>query len=152
MTDYLPYTEEEYAVGAPATSLHFERWFRNPDAIAEGAPGAPKVQGQALKTLLVQAATSQFIVTDLERVSTLLVGGLLWGGASGNSITVNLSSNGGATWGSAIHVFYSVDTNATQRTSQMRAINVTGFNAARFNFPSDSLNNIFCFAIDGVEP
>lgn len=152
MADWVDIQDSQLDPDAPLTSELAYSWRDNPIAIAEGAVGAPKVMGQALKTLLVQAATSQFIVTDLERVSTLLVGGLLWGGASGNSITVNLSSNGGATWGSAIHVFYSVDTNATQRTSQMRAINVTGFNAARFNFPSDSLNNIFCFAIDGVEP
>lgn len=43
MTDYLPYTSGEYAVDAPATALHFERWFRNWEAGFEGAPGAPRI-------------------------------------------------------------------------------------------------------------
>lgn len=48
MTDWVPFTTAEYAVGAPATSSHFERWFRNPVAITEGAPGAPRNQDGSL--------------------------------------------------------------------------------------------------------
>ena len=42
-TDWLDWTTAEYEVGAPATSLSFERWFRNPVAIAQAAPDAPIV-------------------------------------------------------------------------------------------------------------
>ena len=42
-TDWLDFVATEYEVGAPATSLRFERWFRNPVAIAQGAAGAPYV-------------------------------------------------------------------------------------------------------------
>ena len=41
-TDWLDFVATEYDVGAPATSLSFERWFRNPAALAQGA-GAQRV-------------------------------------------------------------------------------------------------------------
>lgn len=47
-TDWLDWTTAEYDVGAPATSLSFERWFRNPVALAQGAPGAPRIVAGAL--------------------------------------------------------------------------------------------------------
>lgn len=40
-TDWGDFTPAEYEVGAPATSLHFERWFRNVVAAMQGADGAP---------------------------------------------------------------------------------------------------------------
>lgn len=49
-TDWLDWTNLEYSVGAPATALHFERWFRNPVAIAQGAIGAPRIEDAALST------------------------------------------------------------------------------------------------------
>lgn len=42
-TDWGPWTTEEYDVGAPATSNHFERWFRNVVAACQGALGAPVI-------------------------------------------------------------------------------------------------------------
>ena len=47
-TDWLDWTTAEYDVGAPATSLSFERWFRNPVAMAQGAVGAPRIVAGAL--------------------------------------------------------------------------------------------------------
>jgi len=47
-TDWLGFTPVEYEVGAPATSLHFERWFRNPVALAQGADGAPRIDFAAM--------------------------------------------------------------------------------------------------------
>ena len=43
MTDYVPYTPDEYAPDAPATALHFQRWFENWIAGFQGAPGAPRI-------------------------------------------------------------------------------------------------------------
>ena len=40
-TDWGPFVPTEYNVGAPATSLHFERWFRNVVAAAQGVVGSP---------------------------------------------------------------------------------------------------------------
>ena len=50
-TDWLDWTTAEYDVGAPATSLSFERWFRDPVALAQGAPGAPRINIKALQEL-----------------------------------------------------------------------------------------------------
>ena len=47
LTDWLDWTVAEYEVGAPATSLSFERWFRNPVAMAQGAAGAPRIEADA---------------------------------------------------------------------------------------------------------
>lgn len=49
MTDYIAFTADEYAPDAPATALHFERWFRNWIAGFEGAAGAPRIAGAAMK-------------------------------------------------------------------------------------------------------
>lgn len=52
MTDYLPFTPDEYAVDAPGTALHFERWFRNWIAGFEGANGAPRLWLPAVERLV----------------------------------------------------------------------------------------------------
>lgn len=51
MTDYIPYTPDEYAPEAPATALHFQRWFENCVAMFEGAPNAPRLMLGALPEL-----------------------------------------------------------------------------------------------------
>lgn len=50
MTDFLPYTAAEYAPDAPATALHFQRWFENWIAAFEGAAGAPRLADLAHPT------------------------------------------------------------------------------------------------------
>ncbi|MBJ2154089.1 hypothetical protein [Paracoccus sp. IB05] len=52
-TDWGNFTPEEYEVGAPATSNHFERWFRNLVAAYQGAPDAP---GLVFRALAIVAA------------------------------------------------------------------------------------------------
>lgn len=56
MTDYIPYTPQEYAVEAPATAAHFGRWFQNWEAGFEGAVGAPRLRIGALQRLNPGAA------------------------------------------------------------------------------------------------
>lgn len=51
MTDYVPYTPDEYAPDAPGTALHFQRWFENWIAGFEGAPGAPRLRQASLNRL-----------------------------------------------------------------------------------------------------
>lgn len=51
-TDWGDFTPTEYQVGAPATSLHFERWFRNVVAAFQGAANAPRLEFPALGTLV----------------------------------------------------------------------------------------------------
>lgn len=53
MTDFVPFTSDEYAPDAPGTSLHFERWFRNWIAGFEGAAGAPRLDLAAINRLTV---------------------------------------------------------------------------------------------------
>lgn len=55
MTDYVPYTPDEYAPDAPGTALHFQRWFENWIAGFEGAPGAPRLETAALGLSFFQA-------------------------------------------------------------------------------------------------
>lgn len=55
MTDYVPYTPDEYAPDAPGTALHFQRWFENWIAGFEGAPGAPRLLGNAHPTFAAGA-------------------------------------------------------------------------------------------------
>lgn len=50
-TDWGYWTPEEYQVGAPATALHFERWFRNVVAAFQGATGAQRLHLGALERL-----------------------------------------------------------------------------------------------------
>ncbi|MBN8630251.1 MAG: hypothetical protein J0L76_05295 [Rhodobacterales bacterium] len=51
MTDYVPYTPDEYAPDAPGTALHFQRWFENWIAGFEGAAGAPRLLLAAIERL-----------------------------------------------------------------------------------------------------
>jgi len=50
-TDWLDFVATEYDVGAPATSLSFERWFRNVVAAMQGSAGAPRLAPEALGSI-----------------------------------------------------------------------------------------------------
>ena len=54
-TDWGDWTPEEYQVGAPATALHFERWFRNVVAAFQGHPDAPRLEDAALDSTVTSA-------------------------------------------------------------------------------------------------
>lgn len=81
-TDWIDFVATEYDVGAPATSLSFERWFRNPVAIAQGAAGAPRLAPEALGSItagdVVQiglAAEKSFTATgDVQRIGISQIG------------------------------------------------------------------------------
>lgn len=49
--DYIPYTPDEFAIDAPATALHFARWFENWLAGFGGALDAPRLWLPALERL-----------------------------------------------------------------------------------------------------
>lgn len=51
MADYIPYTTDEMQPEAPATALHFARWFQNWEAGFAGAAGAPRMSLDALGVL-----------------------------------------------------------------------------------------------------
>ena len=157
MADFTPIPDTALDPDAPLTSELAYAWRDNPIAIAEGAVGAPKVMGKALDTLLAGDQSSNFIITDLDRVSTILISGILPGSiASPINLTINRSSNGGATWGGDIIVFTSTSDQTTVVTPLTRAISVVGFNAVRFIIGSGggnaAINRIYCFAVNGVAP
>ena len=104
-TDWLDWTTAEYEVGAPATSLSFERWFRNPVALAQGAAGAPKVSGIALDNVYIGFGAGTggvgipVIKTDLGRVKTLQMDVTVGCSATWN-FQLGFSNDNGASWGS----------------------------------------------------
>jgi hypothetical protein len=86
LTDFLPYTSGEYAVDAPATALHFERWFRNWEAGFEGAPGATRLHPLAFGEVaagdvVIDRLTPQGIAVTLCSFSA--------GGTASGTITKN---------------------------------------------------------------
>lgn len=87
MTDYLPYTTGEYAVDAPATALHFERWFRNWEAGFEGAAGAPRLLDAALGTT-VTAAGIDWVAKRILAMTQGAIGTYLLAGAAGGATAV----------------------------------------------------------------
>lgn len=52
MTDYNAFAPEELLPGAAGTSFHFQRWANNHIASLEGAPGAPRLWRDALKSFV----------------------------------------------------------------------------------------------------
>ena len=75
-TDWIDFVATEYDVGAPATSLSFERWFRNVVAAMQGSAGAPRLAPEALGSItagdVVQiglAAESSYTATgELQKI------------------------------------------------------------------------------------
>lgn len=83
MTDYVPYTPDEYAPDAPGTALHFQRWFENWIAGFEGAPGAPRldlgalariVPGDVIKNRLDAVQTTNQTTTTAHSLAFLQAG------------------------------------------------------------------------------
>lgn len=55
MAEYIPINPSEIEPEAPLTSSLASRWTNNPIAIAEGAPGAPRIQTNAIANGAVTA-------------------------------------------------------------------------------------------------
>jgi hypothetical protein len=109
MTDFVPYTPAEYAVDAPATALHFQRWFENWIAGFEGAAGAARLRIGALQRLtagsqirsrddqLYSGVTTSFTFAFLQAGMVRCVGEHRW--VSGGATVMNIirTRNGAAT-------------------------------------------------------
>ena len=103
-TDWLNWTTAEYDVGAPATSLSFERWFRNPVALAQGAPGAPRVMPLAIDNFLgritLDTSTTPEAITGIDPETVIsAVGNFANGTGDHGRIEVSVSTDGGSSWG-----------------------------------------------------
>lgn len=102
MTDYIPFDPDELAPEAPATALHFSRWANNPIAIAEGAAGAPRVQGVALGGIyagrVTHTGTGWVGWAGLDGVAEITIVTTANTTFSGQTYRIRFSTDGGATW------------------------------------------------------
>ena len=84
--------------GDPWTSAKAQAAFENLEAVAEGAPGAPKVVSEGLDMFSASSpGTASYI--DLDRVDKVAV----WVNQPGTNY--NLSTDNGATFGNNISIF-----------------------------------------------
>ncbi len=103
MTDYVPFTSDEYQPDAPATALHFSRWFQNWIAGFEGAAGAPRLARKAMTSLYLGAGrvagtSGDLTLTGLAGVAVLDCS-LSVVCTPGHQLFVAFSADNGATWG-----------------------------------------------------
>lgn len=167
MADWVDIQDSQIDPDAPLTSELAYSWRDNPIAIAEGAVDAPKVMGQALKTMVLWNASGQTIVTDLGRAGKLM----LWFDfdwvavtPATNALIVDRSINGGSTWGNSV-TLAQVTLNPDSTYSRTRPINnnvfilnlLPNFNAVRFRATAapgqGTLSlSMSAFVIDGVQP
>lgn len=104
MTSYIEITESETDPGAPGTSELWKKWRDNPIAMAEGADGAPRVQGIALGgTYLGHSSitTTGWTITDLDAAGWVKFD-LYINSSSTINMRFQLSSDNGVTWGTAV--------------------------------------------------
>lgn len=141
-TDWGDWTTGEYEVGAPATSLHFERWFRNPVALAQGADGAPKNLGKSMD-IDIGNLTGVTAIVDLDDAAKVLLVATAQHDTAISitpvpSIGYQLSSSNGSTWGPVVviasgkYLASGSDTNSGVAAGA-RIIDMTGMNAIRLS-------------------
>lgn len=104
MADYIPITEGQSDPEAPVDSSLIKRLRDNPIAIAEGAAGAPKVQGVALGGIhlgfISRASNNPIGFNDLDGFDEILLIGSIIFGVSSPSFQIRFSEDNGATFGS----------------------------------------------------
>lgn len=88
MTDYQAYTPSEYAPDAPATALHFQRWFENWIAGFEGAVGAPRLQPGALQGPVAGSAYSR-VICPIYRTPAASTYGTIDGAHQNDAVTIS---------------------------------------------------------------
>lgn len=104
MADYIPITDNELLPDQPISSLLGLRWRDNPLAIAEGAPGAPRVMPRALSSnflasLVSVTATTARGVYDIGWLRSFRASIVNAAASVTNVISISYSSDNGVTWG-----------------------------------------------------
>lgn len=103
MTDYIEITDAETDPGAPGTSELWKKWWQNPIAMAEGAVGAPKINGKALTNIFLGNASATSTASPYSFLSIGNFDEIMLSGSSGivvgNALQVSFSSDGGTVWG-----------------------------------------------------
>lgn len=101
MADYTEILDDEILPDSPGTSTLFFRLRDNPEAIAEGAPDAPRIAaiamggGQLLPYLAGGAAVDVALI-DLDLISEINIHTVNLVG----TLDISLSDNNGSSWGS----------------------------------------------------
>jgi hypothetical protein len=102
MADYTVIDYNTLLPGEPLTSAKAIASFENPEAIAEGADGAPKIAALALKertTFASAGPTAYVTVTDLDAFRTVTINGYATQSAGATiNIGLSVSTNNGASW------------------------------------------------------
>lgn len=102
MAEYMPINPTEIEPEAPLTSSLAARWTNNPIAIAEGAPGAPRIQTAAIANGAVTAAKLATGTSErdwvLSRVAAAPLGAV---GTYASLVIADEVASGGATGGVA---------------------------------------------------
>ena len=105
MPDYRVIADSEVQPDAPVTSSLGFALRDNPAAIAEGAPGAPKVRSEALNLRTAAGGRTSdgvvFTLNGLDRVQALMVNSyvsITYTAAGNAAVRYRTSTNGGSTW------------------------------------------------------
>lgn len=130
MTSYIEITDGETDPGAPATSELAKKWRDNPIAMAEGADGAPRVQGIALGGVYLGSFTqygrNPKALVGLDKVGLLVADVITVGSLPGGVVRIALSANGGASYDNWTTLY----TEPGGSTSGVRAIGKLHLNLA----------------------
>lgn len=151
MPDYRVVADSEVQPDAPVTSSLGFALRDNPDAIAEGAPGAPKVRSEALALRTAAADRTSdgvfFTLTGIDRISTFMVNShisLTYVAAGSASTQYRTSTNGGSTWS----VYTAIDTSlltsgGNNRSTKFDFITTSAsVNAIQFGLTSTSGSSV----------
>ena len=150
MADWTTQDPNTLLPGEPWTSAKALAAFENPEAIAEGAPGSPKVTGLALDIFkgewTTTTTTTMVTLTGLDDDGLLMCSGMTTrsAGTGAVDITYETSTNGGSTWSSSTRFFITPAT--TVEKSFVRVLDVSGgINAIRFLsiFGGDAVGTCF---------
>jgi len=166
MADWTNLPNQAVGVGGLPSGTTVTALRDNPVAIAEGAAGAPRVEGVALGGLFLAANElpgngTILTITDLDDVSELIVLGSAGGFASGGGnqagiVEYRLSENNGGSWGGYINIVTSVgDTTVPMwrsrliKISMLPSFNAVQFRSAGFNTSTPGSVDVF---ISGGKP
>ena len=137
MADWTDINLDTLLPGEPLTSAKIIAAVENPKAIAEGAPGAPKVTGLALEIFkgewTTTTTTTMVTITGLDDDGLLMCSGMTTkeSGTGSVDITYETSTDGGSTWSSSVRFFPQLVTFSEK--SLVRVLDVSGsVNAIRF--------------------
>lgn len=134
MTTYRTIASTETDGNSPVTVQLLTALADNPTAIAEGASGAPRVDGRALDVVNAETSDATLTATNLANIDYVLITGSLKlahdsGGTSFQNAAARfrLSTDGGSSWGARTEIAYiTVTANYTQRVGICYVVDVSG--------------------------